>query len=378
MNPMIRTLTFVAVAAISTAVAFTANYLAKPNRLTRPDSYGEFFPNFTDPSKATAIQIVSFDEALASVKDFRVVHDNGWRISSHNDYPADGQEQLGKAASSMISLKRGSLVTRRKVDHERYGVIDPVDPENQSLKGRGTRVTLLQTGDVPVADLIVGKKVEGSEEKRYVRKSDEDNVYMVQAKFDISTKFSDWAETDLLKVSETDLTRLRGSRPKLNEARELEGHEVVELTRDKSADPWKLADLDAAAEELKTSELSTMTSTLDNLKLAGVRSKPRDRSGRPLLTSDLRMAVPAELRNDPEYLLELQKVLMKNLGEKGFFLDKDEEGNRQLVSFEGELLAGTKDGVLYRLTFGSHSPPTSCPGRSRRALSCSWLIRCWP
>ena len=66
MNPMIRTMTFVAVAAISTAVAFTANYLAKPNRLTRPDSYGEFFPNFTDPSKATAIQIVSFDEALAA------------------------------------------------------------------------------------------------------------------------------------------------------------------------------------------------------------------------------------------------------------------------------------------------------------------------
>ena len=193
MNPMIRTMTFVAVAVISTAVAFTANFLSKPNRQSGPVSYGEFFPDFTDPSRATSIRIVSYDESLAAVKDFTVVHDNGWRISSHNDYPADGQEQLGKAASSMISLKRGSLVTHRAADHERYGVIDPVDEKNLSLKGRGTRVTLLQKGDVPLADLIVGKKVEGSEDKRYVRQYGKDDVFMVQAKFDISTKFSVWA-----------------------------------------------------------------------------------------------------------------------------------------------------------------------------------------
>lgn len=353
MKPTQRTLVFVIVAVVSTGLAVMANQFTKPRMIAGFGDFGqEFFREFTDASKAASIRVVSFDDATASSKVFSVENKDGWRIPSYHGYPADGKEQLAKAAASVMGLKRGALASRRKADHERFGVIDPLDEENTAIKGRGTRITLFEKGDTPLADFIVGKKVEGSEDKRYIRKADEANVYMVNAKFDVSTKFADWAETDLLKISGWDLVKLKATRPNYNDDGELEGVETVDLTREKSGDPWKMSPLDEATEELKTDDINTMVTTLDDLRLVGVRPKPVF-DGKPLLTSDLKMAVPAELRSNPQVVGQLQNFLISSLKEKGFRLGKDEEGNRQVVSNEGELLAATKDGVVCRLTFGA-------------------------
>lgn len=347
-----RTLVFVGVALISTAIAFTSNQLTKPAKLADGDEFGkEFNPEFTDAGKATSMRVVSFDDATASSKMFTVQYDDGWKIPSYHNYPADGKDQLAKAAASVIGLKRGSLASRRKTDHERFGVIDPLDEENPATKGRGMRITISEK-DTALADFIVGNKVEGDEDKRYVRKFGEDKVYKVSAKFDVSTKFSDWAETDLLKTSGFDITRLRGSRPKINEQDEYEGDEIVELTREKSGDPWKLVGLDEATEELKTDDINTMVNTLDDLRLVGVRPRPSF-EGRPILNADLKVDLPKELLSNPEVRTNIVKMLRADLGEKGFRVGQDEEGQTQIVSREGELTAGTKDGVVYKLTFGS-------------------------
>ncbi len=355
MNATSRTIVFVVVAAVSFGLAITADQFTKPAKLS--GDYGkfgqDFFPEFKDPAKATALQVVSFNEELAASKEFTVVNKDGWRIKSHNNYPADGKDQLAKSAASVMALKRGAIVSHREADHERFGVLDPLDEKKDTpLKGRGTRITMLEKGEIALADFIIGNKVEGSEDKRYLRKPDEKTVYMVSAKFDISTKFTDWAETDLLKVGGIDITHLKSTRPKFNDDEELEGVDVVELSREKSADPWKLLGLDDAAEELKADEVTTMVSTLDDLKLVGVRVKP-SLAGKSLLSADLRLNVPAELRSNPEFIQQAQSVLISSLGEKGFKVGKDEEGNRQLFSNEGELVASTKDGVVYRMTFGS-------------------------
>ncbi len=349
---MTRTLAFVATALISTALAFTSNQLTKPATIPGTDEFGkEFNPDFTDAGKARSMRVVSFDEATAASKMFTVQYDGGWKIPSYHNYPADGKDQLAKAAASVIGLKRGSLATRRKTDHERFGVIDPLDEENPATKGRGMRITISEK-ETALADFIVGNKVEGDEDKRYVRKFGEDKVYRVSARFDVSTKFSDWAETDLLKVTGFDITRLRGSRPKINDADEYEGDDVVELTKDKPSDPWKLAGLDEATEELKSDDINAMVTTLDDLRLVGVRPRPAF-DGRPILNANLKVELPKQLLDDPRVRSEVIKVLRADLGEKGFRVGQDDEGQTQIVSREGELTAGTKDGVVYKLTFGS-------------------------
>lgn len=349
-----RTLAFVAAAFISTVLAFTSNQLTKPARVAEGEEFDrEFNPDFTDASKVSSMRVVSFDEATAASKMFTVQNDGGWKIPSYHNYPADGKDQLSKAAGSVIGLKRGSLVTLRKAEHERYGVIDPLDEENPATKGRGKRITLNEK-DTPVADFIIGKEVEGDSDKCYLRKFGEDKVYKVsnRSRFDVSTRFADWAETDLLKVSGMDITRVRGSRPKINDADEYEGDEVVELTKEKSADPWKLTGLDEAAEELKSDDINTMVTTLDDLRLVGVRPRPAF-EGRPILNADLKVDLPKELIANPDVRAQVVKMLRTDLGEKGFRVGQDAEGQTQIVSREGELTAGTKDGVVYKLTFGS-------------------------
>jgi hypothetical protein len=349
---MIRTFAFAGVAILSTLLAIASNYFTKPARTDGEGDYGrDFNPEFTDAGKATSMRVVAWDEATATPRHFAVEYKNGWKIPSFHDYPADGKDQLSKAASSVIGLKRGSLASRYKTDHERLGVIDPLDEENPSTKGRGTRITLSE-GELALADFIVGNKVEGSEDKRYLRKFGEDKVYKVAARFDVSTKFADWAETDLLKASGSDITRLKTSRPKINADDEHEGDDVVELTRDKFGDPWKLAGLDEAAEELKSTDIDAMVTTLDDLRLVGIRPRPAFQ-GKPILNADLKVNLPKELRSNPQVLNEVKRVLLRDLGEKGFKVGQDAEGETQIVSREGELSAGTKDGVLYRLTFGS-------------------------
>ena len=353
MKSLQRTLVFVVLAFGSAVLAYTASEFTKPRTLAEHGDFGkDFFPEFTDPSKASAIRVVTFDEETAVSKDFTVVNKDGWRIKSHNDYPADGKDQLAKAASSVISLKRGSLTTRRPTDHERLGVIDPLDEKNTVLKGRGTRITLFEKGDTTLADFIIGKKVEGSEDKRYVRKADEMSVYVIAMKFDVSTKFADWAETNLLKLNGVDLVKLRASQPKYNDQEELESVEVVELSREKSADPWKLAGIDEAAEDLKTDDINTMVTTLSDLRLVGVRQKPSFK-GQPVLNADLKIQLPRELAANPQIKNEFLKAIRDNLQEKGFYFGKDEAGERQIVSRDGELASSTKDGIVYRLTFGS-------------------------
>ncbi|MFM9966584.1 MAG: hypothetical protein ACKV2Q_35855 [Planctomycetaceae bacterium] len=365
---MIRTFAFAGVGILSTLLAIASNYFTKPARTDGEGDYGrDFNPDFTDAGKATSMLVAAWDDDTATAKKFAVEYKEGWKIPTFHDYPADGKDQLSKAAASVIGLKRGSLASRSKADHERLGVIDPLDQEDASTSGRGTRIKLTEN-DVTLADFIVGKKVEGSEEKVYLRKFGEDKVYKVAAKFDVSTKFADWAETDLLKVSGSDITRVRGSRP-IIEAKRRVGDDVVELSREKFGDPWKLAGLDDAAEELKTTDVDTMVSTLDDLRLVGVRPRPA-LYGKPILNSELRVSretvkslvqelaatnrIPASRAIEQRVEAELESNLMGDLGEKGFFvINEGEEGERQVISREGELGVGTRDGVFYRLSFGS-------------------------
>src|SRR5262249_8803517 len=118
--------------------------------------------------------------------------------------------------------------------------------------------------------------------------------------------------------------------------------EINKLTRDKSADPWKLEGLDESKEELDVSKINSLVSTLDDLKLVGVRPKPKGL--RPDLTLD-----PEFVRSRGD-AMEIQRSLMT----KGFIPVPDRKNPKvvRLYSNEGELAAATNKGVVYTLKFG--------------------------
>ncbi len=354
MNQTSKTIQFVVAAIATTVVAGFASWATQPSPISDFASLNEeFFPELSkDPNIAAAVRVVAYNETTASAKVFTVEQKDGvWRIPSHHSYPADGKDRLAKTAASLLGTKRVALVSRVPTDHERLGVIDPLDDKAESLKGRGQRITLLKSGEVPVADLIIGKKVEGKE-SYYVRKPDEQKTYIADLKIDLSTKFKDWVEDDLLKLERDQLVRLDSKHSEITDAGELK-EDVQTLTRDKAADPWKFAGIDEEKEELNKTDIDAMVGVLDNLKLVGVRERPRY-EGKQLLQSDLTVRLPKELSQNRQILQIVVGQLRSSLEEKGFMVYQSQKSEEMsLYSAAGELVASTNDGVQYHMNFGN-------------------------
>jgi hypothetical protein len=276
--------------------------------------------------------VIQYDEETGSAIPFKVTFKNGiWTIPSHHDYPADGKDRLAKTAAGVINIRKDDFRSDNPVDHTAFGVIDPLDETNTSLKGRGERVTLKGANDQILADLIIGKKVEGHEEFRFVRIPGQKRVYASRMDIDISTKFSDWIESDLLKVNKNDIKQVTLKDYSINERTgTVDQRDVVILNKD--GDDW-IANKMSKDQEVDKTKMNDLLTAVDQLSIVGVRPKPAGLSNELTKMSD-----GVSLTN--EDILSLQS--------KGFYFTR----NGQLLSNEGELQARTKDGVIYTLRFG--------------------------
>lgn len=339
MNETTRTLTFVGIAVAALAAAYVTDRASQPTELTGYENLGkEFYPDFTDPTQAKSLRVVSYNEDSATLKVFNVEFKDGiWKIPSHHDYPADAEDELAETAASLVGVVRGALESRRKSDHERFGVIDPLDESNTNLKGRGQRLTLLKDGGAPLVDFIIGKQIPDQPEEYYVRKFGEDSVYRTKLKVDLSSEFSDWIEPDLLKVERDRLVEIIVNKYSIDEGKgRIVDRELATLKRKKSTDPWELAGLNKETEKLNTTDVNQMINTLGDLKIQGIRPKPTG------IAQELKKS--GTLRLNQRDFIDLQS--------KGFILAQDPQGNQQLVSNEGEVIAATNEGVVYSLYFG--------------------------
>lgn len=343
MKEISRTLVFLAVAALSVLGAAGMHWASRPKAQPEFEDVGKpFFANFKDPTEAKGLRVVSFDEDTASIKEFEVLFKDGkWRIPSHHDYPADGADRLAKTAASVIEITKDGLASPRASDHARFNVIDPLDEDPTILKGRGQRITITGADGAVLSDYIIGKKVEKRDGYYYVRNPKESQTYLAKVEISLSTKFGDWIESDLLKLDADKLVEVDVEKYSVDRSvGEIVNPETSKLTRATFSDPWKLEGLDEETEELKGEEVRSLVSSLDDLRIVGIRPKPAG------LTADLRLD-PKVARN-PIALQEIKNSLLA----KGFLPLAGEDGSPKLYSTEGEVIALTNEGVEYVLNFG--------------------------
>lgn len=331
MNETKKTMIFGGVALALALLAF----ISAPGKVT-PNAFldqGEaFFPEFTDPNTATSLEVIDYDEETGQAIPFKVVFANGkWTIPSHYDYPADGKDRLAKTAAGVIDIKKDDFRSDNVADHEACGVIDPLDETITSLKGRGKRVTIKGSNDQVLADFIIGKEVEGREGFRFVRVPGQKRVYAARVDLDISTKFSDWIEADLLKVEKDKIEQITLKDYSINERTGMVDQRDV-LALNKEGSDWT-ANKMSAGQEINKSKADELLKTLDELKIVGVRPKPEG------LSLGLRKA---------EEGIQISTNELLSLQSKGYFFTRD----GSLLSNEGELQARTTDGVTYTLRFG--------------------------
>ena len=332
MNELNKTATFIGIALVLGVVAF-----ASAPRRSAPDLFfdvGEpFFPEFTDPEAAATLEVMEFDEETAAATPFQVTNQGGlWTIPSHHGYQADGAERLAGIAADVISLAKEDFRSDNVADHEALGVIDPSDLTTSSLVGRGTRITMRDANTEILADLIVGSRVPNRPGLRFVRIPEQKRVYTARFEANVSTRFEDWIERNLLEVERDQVHRVV-----------LNDYTVDERTRRATApDEFVLDKVDdttwngsgvPADQEVDYVEVNRLVGAVIGLRIAGVRPKPDG------VTGNLRDAAMAGRISQADVI---------DLVNKGFY--PTAEGG--LLSNEGELLVRTTEGVLYTLRFG--------------------------
>ncbi|RMF57985.1 MAG: DUF4340 domain-containing protein, partial [Calditrichaeota bacterium] len=264
-----KTFIFAGVAIVLALLAMiTAPRKATPSAFF--DKGEVFFPEFTDPNSAVSLEVIDFDKETGEPIPFKVVfEENKWRIPSHHNYPADNKDQLAQIAAGIIGLKKDDFRTDNVSDHALCGVLDPLDETNPNLEGRGKRIIIRGANDQVLADLIVGKKVPEKEGFYFVRLPDQKRVYAVKMDLNISTNFSDWIDTDLLRVKKDDIIEVTLKDYSINELTGRVNQRDVLILK-KEGNTWK-ANRMRASEEVNVSKMNQLLQAIDDLSIVGVR-----------------------------------------------------------------------------------------------------------
>jgi hypothetical protein len=332
------------------------------------------FPALTDAEKAASLEIIRYDDELATLYPFKVIKSGGvWVLPSHQNYPADAKDQLAAAATELVDLKTLDEVSSRASDHELYGVIEP-DQEKikPGMTGIGQMIEIRDASGSKMARLIIGKEDKqsgvggGSRRLRFVRKAGQDPVYRVEldtSKF--TTRFGDWIEKDLLKLTPWDIRSVEldnyslsavesGGRLEVRQQRD----EKISLMYDDKESSWLLSSFEnfpdkessesvsvdlQENEEVDSTKLNDLRNALGDLQIIDVARKPAG------LSSDLKAA--ESFVNDVEAVSSLQQ--------RGFL----PLPSGQILSTEGQTVIGMKDGVEYVLRFGAGTTVTD-PGQT--------------
>ncbi len=327
-----KTLWFVLTAVVLLALAV----IVSPERIT-PDAFIEqgqaFFPDFEDPNEATTLEVIDYNQETGEAVPFKVTFENGkWTIPSHYNYPADGAERLANTAAAMIQIKKDDYRSSIITDHEQFSVIDPLS-DDASLKGKGQRITIKGRGGSVLADLIIGREVEKKNGFKYVRSPEQSRVYAARTDIEVSTKFEDWIEADLLKVTTAKIERVVINDYTINERTlSVERRDDLALSRGDN-DTWS-ADKMKSSQKVDDARMRELLNSLVDLKIVDVRPKP------PGLSQSLKSVSSDGKRISSQDRFSLQS--------KGFYFTQ----GGQLLSNEGEMLIYTDDGIKYTLRFG--------------------------
>ncbi len=354
--PLLQDL-FIGIAGIALASALLTLPQGIEETSTTVDSGNLFFPDFNDPLAATKMQISEFDELQGRKQEFEVVStDQGWFIPSHENYPADADNQLEDVAKVLIGVTKLGVESEDKGSHKDYGVVNP-EKANVGDTGTGKLVRLANDGG-SLVELIVGKSFEapaGVDSTRtlyYVREPGKDRVYSADLSNvnDISTKFVDWVEKDFLDLDKWDIKQVHFDNYDFDETqRDLvkakgksEKHTLAYADGNWTSPDLKLAE----GESLDKDRLDGLKDALDNLEIIDVERKPE------FLVENLRKGNEFyEVKSQPQLM-----AIAQSLAGKGFYVGQRPLAGGQvaleILSNKGEIHAGMKDGVEYVLRFG--------------------------
>lgn len=343
------------------AVCFGLAWWSRPDAITNENDLktevtGQpVFAKFEDPSEATSFQIVNYDDSLGQLERFEVAKDktsNMWKLPSYEDYPADAAEQVRDATTPLISMPILSVASLDRGDHALYGVVNP-DDDKMSVgeSGVGKLVRVKGEANQVLAELVIGKPVDGAEGQHYVRVPTEDATYIVELNTaPFTTDFKKWINQQLLEVRSFDISTV-GLRDYVilptQDGYGMSRNFDADLSFDSAKNAWSLerfitydkgkpVETELTADEkLQDKPLNDLRNAVQDLEIVSVRRKPK--------------GLAADLKADKS-LME-NKESLQSLVSQGFIPQEGLNGT-EIFATGGETLVGTAAGVKYLLRFG--------------------------
>ncbi|MFK8115644.1 MAG: DUF4340 domain-containing protein [Rubripirellula sp.] len=359
MNEAVKTGVFWLIAVIMIGLATLIAWPTQVTTVTNVPVGGDMFEEFTDPSMAASMKIVTFNDEQGTLKSFEVHRDREsglWTIPSRDGYPADAIENMRESANAFIGLKMLDMQTDDPADHADLGVTEPkLETLQIGDEGVGRLVSFKNESQDTLASLIIGNPLKDDPEKLYVRIPGQDPVYVVKLDDSpLTTNFRAWIERDLLKLSSIDIAEL--------EAKDYSttvSQRGVAVSRNFSAKVkmagtrWEIGELlefdpkqatveptviDTAGKTLNKAKLDGIKNALDDLQIVDVERKPTG------MSTNLRA----------NQALVTDKDAIASLAQKGFYpLPVGTTGEYEIYSANGELSVTLKDGVKYVMRFGN-------------------------
>jgi FKBP-type peptidyl-prolyl cis-trans isomerase len=330
----------IVLAVIAVLTSFLAWWPEPPPKSASLGEVGTVFGKEAPIDQAADLTVWTWNDELKGAEIFQVKKDAGrWLIPSRYNYPADGATRLGKTSGSVLNVKRGRFVTNDQKQFEELGVIDPTAENlDAGAKGRGKRIALKDQSGGVLVDIIIGNTATGTDGMKYVREKEKSEVYLAKIDAEISTKFIDWVEPDLLKVKKEDITTVKISDYSVNEASgRIEERGQTTLAKQKDKDEWSSPEAPADKRVAKA-EVDKLLKAITELRLANIVRFVPD---------------PAALKQTGFFLSDDAELV----GRKDAFLVEVGQGHKAaVVPNEGEVSLTTKDGIRYRLFFGEIAP----------------------
>jgi len=389
MNENSKTFAFVAAGVAALAVGWFASRPA-PTTFGPADEIGkQFFPDFTDPQKVAAAEIIDFDSTSDTKHDLQVARvDGDWEINPDKQgYPEVNAERLAEVVNAVSDLKKLSVVSDDRSQHRDFGVVDPGSEAElkEGTEGVGKRVDLLDDGRRALVKLIIGKADDKNAKLHYVREPDRDRVYRTEIEADkLSSRFDDWVPADLLGASGGDLRYVAVNDYGIDLGQEKKAPVVQggvmflppatleQIYRakavlakkpstkpDATSDVWQVEDFQTydkdkkafverklePTEEVESFKLSDLGRNLGGIKIVDVVKKPKVLAEDLAGDVDFLTNAASPVRKDRDSITELIAY--------GFRPTQSRTGDEaRLICFEGEMTVGFANGVEYLLRFG--------------------------
>ena len=273
--------------------------------------------------KVSTMVVQHYDADQAILHTFQVANNDGvWTIPSHHNYPADGGDQVGRTAGSVLGLEANpaARVSTDPRDHIRLGVLDPADSTAPFGVERGRRITLSGSQDEAILDVVVGFEVPDRQGWYYLRRADEDAVYAVEMSPVLSTRFIDYVNPDLLQVERNDVTQIVFDPHRVNRAAgNVTTALKLTLNRSEGEGGWESPQL-PDGQEVDQDAVRQVLDGITRVRLEGVRP--------------------------------LQPVTMEHLQRFGFFTND----GITIWGYEGAVEVQRNNGLRYTMYFGERAP----------------------